>query len=101
MKRLISVLGALALAALSTAAFATTATSFSSFQGKEEPTVRYNPATGAFTNDSYDNMTSPSSGSFKFYLRWSSTGWDGDRATTSTDRQRAEVRGLGTNQKTN
>jgi hypothetical protein len=82
-------------------ALAVTATSFSSFSGEEEPTVRYTPATGAFTNDTYDNMTSPSSGVFRFYLRYSPTVWDGDRNTTSADRQRAEVKGLGATQKNN
>jgi hypothetical protein len=79
--------------------FATTATSYSSFGGVEEPTVIYHPSSDSFTDDSYDNMTSPSSGVFHMELRFSSSSWDGDRATTSTDRQRAEVRQLSTRQK--
>lgn len=82
-----------------TSAFAVTATSYSSFGGVEEPTVIYRPSTNSFSSDSYDNTTSPSSGVFKFELRFSSSWWDGDRATSSTDRQRAEVRQLGTRQR--
>jgi hypothetical protein len=79
----------------------TTATSLSSFDAVEEPAVIYHVSTGSFSNDSYVNITSPSSGAFKFYLRYtsgSSGSWDGDRTTTSTDRQRAEVRALGAHQ---
>lgn len=81
----------------------TTASSLSSFDAVEEPTVIYHVSSSSFTNDSYVNITSPSSGAFKFYLRYtsgSSGSWDGDRNTTSTDRQRAEVRALGTHQLT-
>jgi hypothetical protein len=79
---------------------ATTATSLGSFDGTEEPSVIYHPSSGTFTSDSFINITTPSSGDFKFYLRYSSSSWDGDRATTNNDRQRAEVRGLGTHQLT-
>jgi hypothetical protein len=93
---------ALAMAALCPSVVqATTAVSLSDFDGVEEPAVIYHPSTNTFTNDSYVNITSPSSGDFKFYLRYtsgSSGSWDGDRTTTSTDRQRAEVRALGTHQ---
>jgi hypothetical protein len=93
------VLGAVAVSgAFAAPALATSASSFSSFEGEEEPTVIYHPSTDSFTNDTYDNMTSPSSGDFKFYLRYSSSSWDGDRNTTSNDRQRAEVKGLGAHQ---
>jgi len=101
-KQLWSTLGAfVAVAGLSAPSFASTATGFSSFEGEEEPAVIYHPSSNSFTNDSYDNMTSPSSGDFKFYLRFSSSSWDGDRTTTSDDRQRAEVKGLGAHQKNN
>jgi hypothetical protein len=82
---------------------ATTATSLSSFDGVEEPSVIYHPSTATFTNDSFINITTLATGDFKFYLRYtggSSGSWDGDRATTNNDRQRAEVRGLGTHQVT-
>jgi hypothetical protein len=87
-----------AIALLSTTAYATTATSYSSFGGVEEPTVIYRVSSDSFTNDSYDNTTGSGS-TFKFELRFNSSQWDGDRATTSEDRQRAEVRQLGTRQK--
>ncbi len=89
------------MAALGTSAFAVTATSYSSFGGVEEPTQIYRPSSNSFENDSYDNTTSPSSGVFRFELRFSSSFWDGDRATNQKDRQRAEVRQLGTRQKHN
>jgi len=93
------VLGALAAAAaFSTPAFAVTATSFGSFEGEEEPTDRVYASGSVSTGDTYDNMTSPSSGVFRFYLRFNSTWWDGDRNTGSKDRQRAEVKGLGARQ---
>jgi len=95
------VLGALALAALPLPVFATTATSLSSFIGIEEPSDRVS-STGTVTpGDSYVNITSPSSGVFRFELRYSSSAWDGDRDTGSTDRGRAEVKGLGALQGTN
>ena len=100
MKSLVYSLGFIASVAVSTS-FAVTATSFSSFGGVEEPTQIYHPSSNSFTNDSYDNTTSPGSGIFKFELRFTSTFWDGDRATNQTDRQRAEVRQLGTRQKHN
>jgi hypothetical protein len=78
---------------------ATTATSLSSFGGIEEPTVIYHPSTNTFTTgDTYVNITNPSSGVFQMLLRYSTTAWDGDRDTTNTDRQRAEVKTLGPNQ---
>jgi hypothetical protein len=79
--------------------YATTATSMSSFEGEEEPTDIVHSDGSITTGDSFDNMTSPSSGVFRFYLRFSSSQWDGDRSTGNTDRQRAEVKGLGTHQK--
>jgi hypothetical protein len=89
------------LSSVCTPSFALTATSFSSFEGQEEPAVIYHPSSDSFTSDSFDNMTSPSSGVFRFYLRFSSSAWDGDRTTTNEDRQRAEVRGLGTTHQKN
>jgi hypothetical protein len=86
-------------ALLSTTSYAVTATSYSSFGGTEEPTVIYRLSSDSFASDSYDNMTG-GSGIFKMTLRYrTGNWWDGDRATTSKDRQRAEVRQLGTRQK--
>jgi hypothetical protein len=77
------------------------ATNINSFEGKEEPTVLYHPSTGSFTNDSYINMTDQGGGVVRFTLRYhpDQDWWDGDRNTTNTDRQRAEVKGLGPHQK--
>jgi hypothetical protein len=98
-KRPWGVLGALVLTAgISNPVLAVTATSFSSFEGEEEPTDRVSSSGSVTKGDTYDNMTSPASGTFKFYLRFSSSVWDGDRDTGSKDRQRAEVKGLGSRQ---
>jgi hypothetical protein len=87
-------------ALLSATSRAVTATSYSSFGGVEEPTVIYTVSTGNFTSDSYDNTTTPSSGNFRFTLRYrQNQWWDGDRDKMDTTRQRAEVRQLGTRQK--
>jgi hypothetical protein len=90
----------LALAPRSAAQPTTTAKSLASFEGIEEPTVRYNPADTAFTPDDFVNITDRGDGVFRMFLRYRPGGWwDGDRATRNTDRQRAEVKGLGPCQK--
>lgn len=69
----------------------------SGFEGMEEPTVIYFPDTNTFQNDSYINMVDEGGGMIRSTLRnnYSTLGWwDGDRATTNTDRQRAEVKGI-------
>jgi len=100
MKRMLTMFAVVGVwAVVAPAAYATTATSMSSFEGEEEPTDRVFANGSITTGDSYDNMTSPSSGNFRFYLRFNSTWWDGDRSTGNTDRQRAEVKGLGVHQK--
>ena len=80
---------------------ATSATGLSSFEGREEPTVIYHPATSTFTNDSFTNITDVGNATVRFSLRYQSDWWDGDRDTTNNDRQRAEVKGLGVHQKNN
>jgi hypothetical protein len=93
-----------ALASLFTPmAFGTTAANLSSFEGQEEPTVRYLVPSGTFaTGDTYDNMVDLSGGVMRFTLRFrKNQWWDGDRDTTATDRGRAEVKGLGAHQKVN
>lgn len=88
-------LGALAVSVLFTPA----ALALGSFEGEEEPTVIYDVQSG-FRSDSYDNMTSPTSGTYRFFVRYRrGDWWDGDRSTTNKDRQRAEVKGLGAHQK--
>jgi len=82
----------------------TSATSMSSFEGSEEPEVLFYPSTSSFKNDTFTNMTNGSSGTLRFVLRYrygTEGWWDGDRNTSSTDRQRAEVKGLGVHQKNN
>jgi hypothetical protein len=89
-----TLLGAFVLATLVTPAFA-----LGPFEGEEEPTRIYDVQDG-FRNDSYDNMTASGS-TYRFVLRFRrGDWWDGDRNTSSTDRQRAEVKGLGAHQKT-
>jgi hypothetical protein len=77
---------------------ATTANTLSDFGGIEEPEVIYTVATGTFTSDSFVNITDEGGSTFKMYLRFSPSSWDGDRTTTSTDRQRAEMKVLGPRQ---
>lgn len=79
---------------------ATTATRLGSFEGIEEPLVRYTPAAGTFVPDSFVNITELGDGAFRMRLRYRSDVWDGDRDTRNKDRQRAEVKGLGRHQKT-
>jgi hypothetical protein len=83
---------------VSTAAFATTASSLGSFEGVEEP--KQYCSSSSCASDSYTNITASGS-TFKFYLRYNGSKWDGDQTSGRTDRQRAEVRGLGTRQKNN
>jgi len=90
--------GAVALSA-AVALRATTATGLSSFEGIEEPLVRYYPAKGEFVRDDYVNITDRGGGVFRMTDRYSAEWWDGDRDTQNKDRQRAEVKGLGPRQK--
>jgi hypothetical protein len=86
------------LACTALPAFATSASSLSSFEGTEEPTVIYHVSSKSFSNDSYVNLTNISGG-FQALLRYRANNWwDGDRNTTNSDRQRAEVKGLGGHQ---
>ena len=78
----------------------TRAKDLESFEGIEEPTVRHLPGENGFVRDDFVNITGQGGGVFRMLLRhrpgeW----WDGDRATRNTDRQRAEVKGLGPRQK--
>jgi len=96
----IPIRGALLLSALLAplALHATTANTISDFGGIEEPAVIYHPSSNSFTNDSFQNITNPSTGVFQVLLRWSTSQWDGDRTTSNTDRQRGELKTLGANQ---
>jgi hypothetical protein len=87
-------------AVLTPAAFAsTTATSLSSFGGIEEPSAIYHASGSVTQGDTYVNITDRGSGTFRFLLRYYKGNWsDGDRNTTSTSMQRAEVKVLGARQ---
>jgi hypothetical protein len=99
--RRIPIAWVIAVSALAPAALhATTALALSSFEGIEEPLVRYTPATGAFLHDDFVNITDLGGGTFRMRLRYRSDEWDADRDTPNKDRQRAEVKGLGVHQKT-
>ena len=101
MKTSTLIAGAFLGAFLPTFMSATTATSLGSFGGNEEPTVIYDLQSG-FRSDSYTNTTDRGGGRFRFFLRHRDNDWwDGDRNTTSTDRQRAEVKVLGARQRPN
>jgi hypothetical protein len=102
MKKHMYAYGVLALAGLlTTSVYAASASGIGSFEGEEEPTVVYDVSDGGTRSDSYDNMVSASNG-MKATLRFRRNDWwDGDRNTSSTDRGRAEVKGLGAHQKSN
>jgi hypothetical protein len=75
-----------------------TATDLTSFDDVEEPKVRYVVATGKFEPDAFTNIAGRD-GRFRMTLRYhAGEWWDGDRCTAHTDRQRAEVKGLGCHQ---
>jgi len=69
------------------------------FEGHEEPGQRFIVATRKFERFGSDKpaaITESAPGVFHFALRYhAGEWWDGDRTTTSKDRQRAEVKGLG------
>jgi hypothetical protein len=78
---------------------ATTAASLDSFEGVEEPLVKFFPGSGKFERDRFANITDRGGGTFRFSLRYNAEWWDADRDTLNKDRQRAEVKGLGPHQK--
>ncbi len=89
----------LGAALLAPVTHATTATGLSSFDAVEEPSVKYYPATARFVPDDLVNITDEGGGTFRMFERYNAEWWDGDRDTHNTDRQRAEVKGLGPHQK--
>jgi hypothetical protein len=85
--------------ALAAPSFATTASSLSSFGGIEEPSAVFHASGSVTQGDSYKNITDQGSGRIRFLLRYHKGDWsDGDRDTTSTTMQRAEVKVLGARQ---
>src|SRR5262249_30007777 len=68
----------------------------SGFEGREEPAVIYFPDTNTFVDDSYVNMIDEGGGMIRSTLPNDYTaagGRDGDRQTTTTDREGGEVKG--------
>ena len=99
MKKLIVLLNLLGCAILPTSLLATTATSMSSFGGIEEPSAISHAGGTVTQGDTYVNITDRGSGVFRFLLRYHQGDWcDGDRDTSSTTMQRAEVKVLGPRQ---
>ncbi len=70
-----------------------------SFEGIEEPTMKYVVADGKAEHDDFVNITDQGDGIVRMTLRYRGDWWDGDQATMRKDRQRAEVKGLGPHQK--
>jgi hypothetical protein len=76
-----------------------TAINLGSFGGIEEPAQVYHAGARKFTADNFKNITDQGAGTFRMFLRYNHSRWDGDRTTGNTDRQRAEVKVLGPRQK--
>jgi hypothetical protein len=70
-----------------------------SFEGVEEPIMKYVVADGKAEFDDFVNITDQGDGVVRMTLRYRKDWWDGDQATRRSDRQRAEVKGLGPHQK--
>src|SRR5256885_16731793 len=76
------------------------AKNLASFEGNEDPKVKYIVATDKIERDDFANITDVGDGVVRFTLRFNKEWWDGDQSTERKDRQRAEVKGLGPHQKT-
>lgn len=96
---LLAYLGALGMLLSLPAHAVITATELGSFEGIEEPLVRYAPAIQMFVRDDFANITEVGDRTFRMRVRYTSQQWDADRDTQNKDRQRAEVKGLGPHQK--
>jgi hypothetical protein len=73
-----------------------------SFDGVEEPHVKWVVADNKTQRDDFTNITDEGNGVIKMFLRYrgeSEGWWDGDQGTDRSDRQRAEVKGIGPHQK--
>jgi hypothetical protein len=91
----------LALGVSATTLFAVTAKNLSSFEGIEEPVLKYMVASNQFVSDNFTNITDAGGNTVRMTLRYHADDWwDGDRDHHDTSRQRAEVKGLGPHQKT-
>src|SRR5580704_1230802 len=79
-------------ASLAAPAFAVTADGLRSFEGIEEPELRYIVATGKFVYDPFVNITDVGDHTVRMTLRYRPDWWDSDRDRTDTTRQRAEIK---------
>jgi len=70
-----------------------------SFEGQEDPTMKYVVAEGKCEHDDFVNITDEGGGVVKMLVRYRGDWWDGDQGTNRRDRQRAEIKGLGPHQK--
>ena len=79
------------------------ATGLKSFEGMEDPTMKYVVAKDACVPDDFVNITDEGDGTVKMLLRYHGDEeggwWDGDQGTNRKDRQRAEIKGLGPHQR--
>jgi hypothetical protein len=76
------------------------ATGVKSFEGVEDPSVRFIVATGKFEKDDFVNIKDVGENTVRMTLRFhKGEWWDGDQGSDRIDRQRAEVKGLGPHQK--
>ncbi len=76
--------------------------SLKSFEGQEPPKIKYVLASDSIVpNPDWEkNITDVGDHTVRMLLHYNpAIGWDGDQATKRTDRQRAEVKGLGPHQK--
>lgn len=70
-----------------------------SFEGIEDPSMKWVVADGRAEHDDFINITDQGGATVRMFLRYRGDWWDGDQGTTRKDRQRAEVKGLGPHQK--
>ncbi len=74
-----------------------------SFEGTEEPNVRWVVARNGVEPDTFVNIVDRGGGTVRMTLRYRAAAakggwWDGDQRTSRFDRQRAEVKGIGPRQ---
>jgi hypothetical protein len=70
-----------------------------SFEGIEEPVMKYVLANNAVERDDFISITDMGDGVVRMFLRYRGEWWDGDQDKNRKDRQRAEIKGLGPHQK--
>lgn len=75
------------------------ATGVKSFEGMETPNIKWVVAENKYDKDDFVHIADAGENTVRMTLRYFPQWWDGDPATKSKDRQRAEVKGLGPHQK--